>query len=160
MPAYDPRAIKGMGVTYATTPQGADHTAGYTVNSEILGVSGKVDQFDTQKATLSRRSQDTTAFVLDSSGHCQFICFAVLDIASGLEGVVEECNGVLGTNWSVDDMEKMGRKIVDMEHAFNTAAGFNKADDRLPEFMLYEKLPPHNVVFDVSDEELDRVFPN
>ncbi len=31
MPAYEPRAIKGIGITYATTTMGADHTAGYTI---------------------------------------------------------------------------------------------------------------------------------
>jgi aldehyde:ferredoxin oxidoreductase len=51
----------------------------------------------------------------------------------------------------------MGKEIVDLERAFNEAAGFTSAHDRLPEFMIYEKLPPHNVVFDVSDEELDKV---
>ena len=157
IPAYDPRAIKGIGITYAITTMGADHTSGYTIAPEILGVSGEIDKFIVEKADLVRNFQYTTAFVFDSSGHCLFISFAVLDIPSGLEGVVEECNGVLGTNWTVDDMIQMGKEIIKMERAFNEAAGFTKAHDRLPEFMKYEKLPPHNVVFDVPDEELDKV---
>ena len=156
MPAYDPRAIKGIGATYATSTMGADHTSGYTVAPEILGVSGKIDQFIVEKADLARNLQYATA-VLDTTGHCLFIAFAILDIPSGLEGVVEECNGVLGTNWTVNDIGTMGGEIIKMERAFNEAAGFTKAHDRLPEFMKYEKLPPHNVVFDVSDEELDKV---
>jgi aldehyde:ferredoxin oxidoreductase len=36
MPAYEPRAVKGIGITYATTPMGADHTSGYTIAPEIL----------------------------------------------------------------------------------------------------------------------------
>jgi aldehyde:ferredoxin oxidoreductase len=157
MPAYEPRAIKGIGITYATSTMGADHTAGYTISPEILGIGGEVDKFIPEKADLARNFQHTTAFTFDSSGHCLFISFAVLDILSGLEGVVEECNGVLGTNWTVDDLIRMGKEIVDQERAFNEAAGFTRAHDRLPEFMKYEKLPPHNVVFDVSDEELDKV---
>ncbi|MBN1890611.1 MAG: hypothetical protein JW850_21635, partial [Thermoflexales bacterium] len=43
MPAYEPRAVKGIGITYATSTMGADHTAGYTIAPEILGVSGKQD---------------------------------------------------------------------------------------------------------------------
>ncbi|MDP7285603.1 MAG: aldehyde ferredoxin oxidoreductase C-terminal domain-containing protein, partial [Dehalococcoidales bacterium] len=82
--------------------------------------------------------------------------FAVLDNPSGLEGVVEECNGVLGTSWTVDDVLRMGGDIVKKERAFNKAAGFTSVDDRLPEFMKYEKLPPHNVAFDVPDTELDK----
>lgn len=157
MPAYEPRAIKGIGMTYATTTMGADHTAGYTIAPEILGVSGKVDQFDIDKAEMVRNFQYATAFSFDTTGHCLFIAFATLDIPSGLEGVVEECNGVLGTNWTVDDLARMGGEIVKMERAFNEAAGFTKADDRLPEFMSYEKLPPHNMVFDVPDKTLDKV---
>ena len=156
MPAYEPRAIKGIGITYATSTMGADHTSGYTIAPEILGVSGKVDQFIVEKADLARNFQYASAFI-DTSGHCLFIAFAILDIASGLEGMVEECNGVLGTNWTVDDVGRIGGEIIKMERAFNEAAGFTKVHDRLPEFMKYEKLPPHNVVFDVPDEELDKV---
>ena len=156
MPAYEPRAVKGIGVTYATSPMGADHTAGYTITSEILGVGGEVDPFDTVKAELAKNLQIATAFV-DSTGYCLFIAFAVLDIPEGLEGTVESCNGVLGTEWTLDDIGRIGGEVIDMERAFNKAAGFTKAHDRLPEFMKYEKLPPHNVVFDVPDEELDKV---
>ncbi len=156
MPAYEPRAVKGIGITYATSTMGADHTAGYTIAPEILGVSGKVDQFAIDKAELSRNFQHSTAFI-DSSGHCLFIAFAILDIASGFEGFVEECAGVVGTNWTGDDVMRIGKEIVDKEVAFNRAAGFTSAHDRVPEFMKYEPLPPHNVVWDVPDATLDAV---
>ncbi|MEM2943864.1 MAG: aldehyde ferredoxin oxidoreductase C-terminal domain-containing protein [Methanomassiliicoccales archaeon] len=158
IPAYDPRPIKGIGVTYATTPMGADHTAGYAIAPEILGVGGKVDPLDKKKADLSRALQQSTAFI-DSSGYCLFTAFAIMDIPEGFEGMVESCNGVLGTNWSVDDAVKLGAKILEVERKFNKAAGFTKAQDRLPEFMTLEPLPPKNVVYDVPNDELDRVFP-
>jgi len=157
MPAYEPRAIKGIGMTYAISTMGADHTSGYTIAPEILGVGGKVDQFDLDKAELVRNFQYTTAFI-DSSGHCLFIAFAILDIASGFEGLVEECAGLLGADWKPEDVTRIGKEILDKELAFNRAAGFTKAHDRLPEFMKQEQLPPHNVVWDVPDEELDAVF--
>lgn len=157
MPAYEPRAIKGIGVTYATSPMGADHTSGYTIAPEILGVSGKADPRDVKKADLSRNFQIATAFI-DSTGHCLFIAFAILDIPSGYEGMVEECAGVLGTDWTADDAARIGKEIVEKELAFNRAAGFTKPQDRMPEFMKYEPLPPHNVVWDVPDEELDAVW--
>jgi aldehyde:ferredoxin oxidoreductase len=158
MPAYEPRAVKGIGITYATTTMGADHTAGYTICPEILSVGGKADPLSPEgKAALSRAFQATTAFI-DSSGHCLFIAFAILDIPSGFEGMVEECNGVLGTNWKPDDVVKIGSEILRKERAFNEAAGLTKADDRVPEFMKYEPLPPHNQVFDVPDSALDSVY--
>ncbi len=158
MPAYEPRAIKGIGVTYATSTMGADHTSGYTIAPENLASGGQSDPLSLEgKADLSRTFQEATAFI-DSTGHCLFIAFAILDIPTGFEGVMEECNGVLGTNWTVDDAIRIGTEILKIERAFNESAGFTKADDRLPEFMYYEKLPPHNVAFDIPDEELDSVY--
>jgi len=158
MPAYEPRAVKGIAITYATSPMGADHTAGYTIAPEILSVGGKADPLSPEgKAELSRAFQTTTAFI-DSSGHCLFIAFAILDIPSGFEGMMEECNGLLGTQWKPEDAAKICAEILRKERAFNEAAGLTKADDRIPEFMKNEPLPPHNQVFDVPDAALDSVF--
>jgi aldehyde:ferredoxin oxidoreductase len=158
MPAYSPRSVKGIGTTYATSTMGADHTSGYTICPEILGVSGKLDAMDPGgKGELSRNFQAATAFI-DSSGHCLFIAFAILDIATGFQGMIDECNGVLGTNWTADDITEYGKEVLRKERAFNEKAGFTKAHDRLPEFMKYEPLPPHNTVFDVPDEVLDSVY--
>ncbi len=158
MPAYEPRAVKGIGITYATSTMGADHTAGYTIAPEILGVMGKQDPLTPEgKAALSRAFQATTAFI-DTSGHCLFIAFAILDIASGYEGMIDEANGVLGTNWTADDILKLGGDILKIERKFNEAAGIGSVKDRIPEFMKLEPLPPHNQIFDVSDEALDSVY--
>jgi aldehyde:ferredoxin oxidoreductase len=158
MPAYEPRAVKGIGITYATSTMGADHTAGYTICPEILSVGGKADPLSPEgKAALSRAFQATTAFI-DSCGHCLFIAFAILDIPSGFEGMVEECNGVLGTSWKSEDVVKIGGEILKKERAFNEAAGLTKADDRVPEFMHHEPLPPHNQVWDVPESALDSVY--
>lgn len=157
LPAYDPRAVRGIGVTYATTPMGADHTAGYCIAPEILGVGGQVDPRDTKKADLSRNLQLATA-ALDATGYCLFIAFAILDIPSGLEGVVESLNGVLGTSLNVEDVPKIGQQIIDIERGFNKAAGFTAVHDRLPEFFIEEKVAPHDVVFEVTDDELDKVW--
>jgi len=157
MPAYEPRAIKGIGMTYAISTMGADHTSGYTIAPEILGVSGKLDPLNPDKAELARSFQYATAFI-DTTGHCLFIAFAILDIASGFEGMVEECNGVLGTSWTADDVARIGKEILDLEREFNTQAGFTRIDDRLPEFMTYESLPPHDVTWDIPDDVLDKVF--
>ena len=158
MPAYEPRAIKGIGITYATTTMGADHTAGYTIAPEILSVGGASDPLDPkEKGDLSRGFQSTTA-TIDSSGHCLFIAFAILDIPSGFEGLVDEMNAMLGTKYTVADVPRLGAEILRKERAFNEAAGFGKAQDRLPEFMSYEPLPPHNGVWDVSDAALDAVY--
>ena len=157
LPAYDPRAIKGIGVTFATTPMGADHTAGYAIAPEILGVGGELDPLSPEKAEVSRNLQLATA-AIDASGYCLFIAFAILDIPEGLQGVVESLNGVLGANLTVNDVGPIGKSIIDAELEFNKKAGFTSIHDRFPEFFIEEKLPPHNTVFDVSDDDLDSVF--
>ncbi len=155
LPAYDPRAIKGIGVTYATTPMGADHTAGYTIAAEILGIKGQVtNPRDVQKSELSRNFQATTAYI-DSTGYCVFIAFCILDDESGMGGMINSVNGFLGKEI---DVGEYGMAILAKECAFNRAAGFTKEQDRLPEFFYKEPVLPHNVIFDVEDEELDKVF--
>jgi aldehyde:ferredoxin oxidoreductase len=158
MPAYEPRAIKGIGVTYATSPMGADHTAGYTIAPEIVGVGGKVDPLsDEGKADLSLTFQAATAFI-DSTGYCLFIAFPILDIAKGWEGMAETVAGVTGLAITGDDVIPVGKEILKKERLFNEMAGFSTEDDRPPEFMRTEKLPPHDVVWTVSDEDLDKVY--
>ncbi len=155
MPAYEPRAVKGIGVTYATSTMGADHTAGYTVAPEIAGVGGSADPLATKdKVGLSKAFQDTTAFI-DAAGYCLFIAFPILDIPSGFEGVIETVNGMLGTKYTSDDVTRIGDEILRIERDFNLRAGLGKEADRMPEFMKLEKLPPHDNVWDISDKELD-----
>ncbi|MBU1742133.1 MAG: aldehyde ferredoxin oxidoreductase, partial [Proteobacteria bacterium] len=64
LPAYDPRVVKGIGVTYATTPMGADHTAGYAVATNVLNVGGSVDPHQVEgQVELSRAFQVATAVI-------------------------------------------------------------------------------------------------
>ncbi|MFX1483284.1 MAG: aldehyde ferredoxin oxidoreductase C-terminal domain-containing protein [Promethearchaeota archaeon] len=155
LPAYDPRPIKGIGVTYATSTMGADHTAGYTIAAEILGIKGKVtDPRDLKKAELSQAFQATTAYI-DSTGYCLFIAFCILDDDDGFNAMKTTVDSFLGQDI---DVTSYGKDILKKEREFNKKAGFTEADDRLPEFFKTEPLPPHNVVFDVPDEELDAVY--
>ena len=157
LPAYDPRSVKGIGVTYATTPMGADHTAGYAVATNILRCGGYVDPLKPEgQVELSRNLQVATA-ALDSAGFCVFIAFAILDIPAGLEAIPEMLNARYGWSLSLEDVTLHGRRILDAERAFNAAAGFTSRHDRLPDFFKTKKLPPHNTVFDIPDEELDQV---
>ena len=65
---------------------------------------------------------------------------------------------MLGTGYTGDDVGAIGREILQAERDFNIRAGITAAADRPPEFMRYEQLPPHNHVYDISDEELDRFW--
>ncbi len=158
MPAYDPRAVKGIGVTYATTTQGADHTAGYAVAPNILGVGGKVDPLKAQgQAEISRNLQIATA-ALDSTGYCLFVAFAILDQADTFQAMIDSINGMYNLKLTADDVVALGKNILKQEREFNEKAGFTKAHDRLPMYFGREACGPHNVKWDVSDEDLDSVF--
>ena len=157
MPAYEPRAVKGIGVTYATSTMGADHTAGYTIATEILSVGGKADPLvAAEKGAMAKGFQTATIFI-DATGYCLFIAFAILDLPDAFQGMLDTINGLLGTSYTAEDFSRFGAEWLALERKFNEAAGFTKQDDRLPEFMYYEKLPPHNHVYDVPDEILDNV---
>ncbi|MBB6480966.1 aldehyde ferredoxin oxidoreductase family protein [Spirochaeta isovalerica] len=158
MPAYDPRPIQGIGVTYATTPMGADHTAGYAIATNILKVGGFVDPLKPQgQIELSRNLQIATA-AIDSTGMCLFIAFPILDQPETFNAFVDLINAFHGLNLTADDVTALGKDILTWEREFNKRAGFTKEHDRLPMYFKRERLAPHDAIFDVTDEELDQVF--
>jgi aldehyde:ferredoxin oxidoreductase len=150
MPAYDPRALKGNGVTYGTSPMGADHTAGnaFGARNEVdpLGIEGQRE--------LSLKLQ-LGAAMLDTTGLC---LFARPPVFGDPQLMVDLINGRYGWDWSVADLEEMQKTVLRMELEFNARAGHTAADARMPEYMTREPLPPHNTVFDVPDSEMDTVF--
>jgi aldehyde:ferredoxin oxidoreductase len=158
LPAYDPRGVQGIGVTYATTPMGADHTAGYAIATNILKVGGFVDPLKPQgQIELSRNLQIATA-AIDSTGMCLFIAFALLDQPDTFQALLDIINAFYGLNLTGDGVTDLGKTVLKMERDFNARAGFTKAQDRLPEFFTKEYLQPHNITFMVKDEELDSLF--
>jgi aldehyde:ferredoxin oxidoreductase len=158
MPAYDPRAVKGLGVTYATSTMGADHTAGYATTANILNVGGHVDPLTPAgQVELSRNLQIATAAV-DSTGMCLFIAFAVLDQPETFQALIDLLNAFYGLSLTGDDVAALGKSVLKAERDFNARAGFTREQDRLPDFFKTEMVSPHNVVFDVKDEDLDQVF--
>ena len=158
MPAYEPRAIKGQGITYVTTPMGADHTAGYAVATNILNSGGSINPLKKDgQVELARNLQIATAAV-DSTGMCIFVAFPALDDPACLPALIDMLNARFGINLTGDDVVNLGQSILKTERAFNIKAGLTSADDRIPEFMKYEALPPHNAVWDFTNEEIDEFW--
>lgn len=158
IPAYDPRSVKGIGITYATSTMGADHTAGYTIATNILNVGGFVDPLKKDgQVELSRNLQIATAAV-DSTGMCIFVAFPALDIPECLPALIDMINARFGISLTGDDVTNLGKHILKVERQFNIDAGFTREHDRLPEFFKTEPVAPHNAVWDFSDAEIDEFW--
>jgi aldehyde:ferredoxin oxidoreductase len=135
LPAYDPRAIQGMAVQYATTNRGGCHVRGYLISPEILGIPEKTDRFSIEgKANWAKIFQDFTAFI-DSSGVCLFTSFAL-----GADDYAGLMSAVTGTKWTADDVLKAGDRIWNLEKLFNLAAGIDSSQDTLPKRLLEEPI--------------------
>lgn len=138
-----PDLPRGGVFTYATSPQGADHTAG-PVMDDPLSANGQVER--------SRMSQMAVA-ALDSTGLC---VFTFLFEAPPL--IVAMINALYGINWTVEAYMGMGAAVLIQERTFNLKAGISAGADRLPDWMSVEPLPPTNAVFDVPLKDIDSVF--
>jgi aldehyde:ferredoxin oxidoreductase len=152
--AYDPRAMKGNGVTFATSPMGADHTAGNVVG-EYLGQ--KLDPLGQEGQVEASRNLQIAMASVDCTGLC-FMVAVTLENPEAGEAFLKAINAKFGTSLGPDDIPALGIRVLKAEKEFNRKAGFTREDDRLPQFFYDEPLPPHNAVFDLSDESLDAVL--
>ncbi len=143
LPAWEPRTLKGMGVTYSTSPQGADHTAG------MVTARGAT----TETLIKQSRHEQLVMMAIDSVGVCQFTNALPGDMATFVSNRFD-------VSWDDQSVLKMARQGIDAEREFNKRAGFGKDDDRLPRWLLDEALPLPDgpSVFDIPGEELDRVW--
>jgi len=153
MPAYDPRAMKGIGLNFATSNRGACHVRGYTISQEVIDWPYAVDRLKYEgKAELTKYMQDFTA-VIDSSGMCLFTIFGmgyISDYGSILRAVT-------GLPYSDEELMKAGERIYNLERLFNLKAGLTKQDDTLPPRLLKEPIPSGPSKGEVCD--LDRMLP-
>ena len=132
-PAYDGRAIQGIGLAYATSNRGGCHLRGYTIASEVLGIPVKTDPLEHEgKPDLVKAFQDATA-AFDSSGLCIFTTFAW-----GLQDLAPQMQGACGEQFTIEELALIGERIWNMEREFNNRAGFTAKDDSLPKRLLTE----------------------
>lgn len=146
--AYDPRFCKGLGVTYATSPMGADHTAGSTLFMAI-------DHKDKDIQVESSKQMQCTSMLIDTLG----VCFITLKMATANLDLLEEMTEiVIGDKLSIDSLTKQAEQILKIERDFNEGAGFNKQSNKLPDFFRDEPLIPTNECFDVDNQAIQNIF--
>lgn len=142
VPAHEPRVESGTGVTYCTSPQGADHTAGLVYKRGTTPA----------EAIENSRERQINICIIDSLGLCTT---AIIDVGVPMEMLAKVLNAQYGLNFGLEDLREIGKATLKEERAFNEKAGFTKVADRLPEFFKEDPLPPSGLVFNVSDSEID-----
>ncbi|MEE8164720.1 MAG: aldehyde ferredoxin oxidoreductase C-terminal domain-containing protein, partial [Myxococcota bacterium] len=135
-PAYDPRAIQGMGLGYATSNRGACHLRAYTVSAEIVGIPMQVDPRATEgKAGLAIAFQNISTAV-DATGICLFLTFGTT-----LESIRPILTAATGIDLDDEALVRVGERIWNLERVWNNRAGFTAADDTLPKRILEDAIP-------------------
>ena len=135
-PAYDARGAVGMGLQYATSNRGGCHVRGYMVARELLDGAQKMNPFTPKgKAAATIAVQDLTA-ALDSSGICLFTTFAI-----GAPELLAMLTAATGFDYDLDEMQRAGERIWNLERLFNQRAGLSRKDDTLPKRLLAEPMP-------------------
>jgi aldehyde:ferredoxin oxidoreductase len=152
--AYDPRAMQGNGVTYATSPMGADHTAGNVIGEYM---ARKLNPLKPEGQVAASRNAQIAMAAFDGIGLC-ILAAVALAAPEAREALLKTLSAKLGTPLGPDAIPQLGIRTLKAEREFNRKAGFTNKDDRLPEFFYKEALPPHNTVFEITDAELDTTF--
>jgi aldehyde:ferredoxin oxidoreductase len=132
VPAYDPRGVWGMALTYATACRGACHLKSWTVAAEF---TDKYKPLSTDgRAELVKGIQDLRS-VLDSLIVCFFAGRAITK-----DWVVKLVNATTGYNWKTEDIDVTGARIYDLERLLIVREGITAEDDLLPHRIMEEPL--------------------
>lgn len=150
IPAYDPRALKGNGVTYATSPMGADHTAGNTFETVRTN-----NPLSTENQVKNSRHLQVRGAIIDTLGVCLFIRPAFVRFPELLTNLFK---AKFGWDISLAEIRQLGAKVLELERSFNEKAGVSEKFYHIPEFMREEPLPPNNTVFDIPESELEKIW--
>jgi aldehyde:ferredoxin oxidoreductase len=150
IPGYDPRTLKGNGVTYSMSPMGADHTAG-----NAYGTAKTLDPLHEEGQLENSRALQVRAAILDMSGLC---LFARGPLAEDAGLLCELVNGRFGSELTFAEIAEASAETIGVERRFNDSAGVPDRLTDVPEFMRYEPLPPHNTVYDISMETMQRIW--
>ncbi len=136
MPAWDPRPLKATGITYCSSAQGADHTAGLVIDPKIDGEAA---------AVASQEIQIVNA-ICDSTGFCMFL-------GPSIDETRQFFTPFFGEEVTCEDVAAIGWECMQDEWAFNERAGLTATDDSMADCLRDEGIgPDHAMKFDVPDD--------
>jgi aldehyde:ferredoxin oxidoreductase len=136
LPAHSARALKGLSIGYATATRGGSHhdtrpTPQYAAGFDRRGTA--------DKPAFAIRSQHFTA-VGDSLVMCRFTSERGFGLFLG-EPYAAMVRAVTGWDVTVDELERVGERIVNLERLFNVREGVRRAADVLPWKVMHEPIP-------------------
>ena len=148
MPAYDPRGSYGMGLAYATSERGACHLRAFTIFAD--------DPFK-----LKAMARDVMN-AQNSNAAKWSMCFCDFWGSVNTEIMADLLTAGSGKQVSAEDLNKAGERIWNLVRLFNLKAGFNAADDKLPEKITRQALKngPHDgrVLSEADLEEMKALY--
>ncbi len=141
LPAYDVRGAKAHGLNYATSYTGADHNRGYAFQEIFdIPVPEKVDRFAIKgKGRLTKWNQDVRSVTCDCAPMCAFLLdMAVPGIAC--QNTADLVNAAAGTDFTPEEIERIGERINNIARLFNIGEGFSRKDDTFPKRLMTEAI--------------------
>ncbi|MFO8020495.1 MAG: aldehyde ferredoxin oxidoreductase C-terminal domain-containing protein [Promethearchaeia archaeon] len=153
--AYDPRVFKGMGVTFATSPMGADHTSGAAIAGRKANQKKDYGDLTENEGKLDLSFElQLYISVLDSMGCCYFIGPNYQTM--GL--LAKTINAMYGTDLTREEVVDIGRHLLKIELDYNNKAGVGQSKSDVPEFFRKEKSDPTGLTYTFPKEELDEMW--
>jgi len=147
IPAHDPRVGKGTGVTYSTSPMGADHTAGLCYGGDFMNNDGAVESSLKEQIYMAAK---------DALGYCYFATPG--DKNKTLGFLRDLINSRYGVSLGVEDLINLGRQTLRDEVEFNKKSGFHTLNEPDPAFVRAEPLAPLASVFGVNQDDMAKIW--
>ncbi len=155
LPAYDPRGINSMALSYATSNRGGCHLRAYSVSFDVLGVPEKFDPIaiDKRKVELVKYQQDYFS-VIDSLVLCKFNTFATDH--TDYVGVIQAITG--WEDLTAEELLLAGERIYNLERLYAVREGHGYKD-YLPKRLLEQPLPDGPAKGKTAKEALETYLP-
>jgi len=145
---YEPRALKGMGLAYATSDRGACHLRATVYKAEFAGWVDRTTAEGKADTVLDFEDRHT---VFDTLIFCRFY----RDLL-GWDYLPTVIRGLTGLELDKAGLQELSARIANNIRAFNLREGMTAADDTLPRRLLEEPLQPSGER--LTEAELDHML--
>lgn len=127
---YDPRTLKGMGLSYATSARGACHLRGTFYKAELSGI---IDRKQVEGKAILQIDYEDRATLFDCLILCRF--FRDFILWDELALLIEATTGL---KYNKEKLELIANNITQQSRDFNKQEGLDYESDTLPKRILKE----------------------